>query len=104
MKFTIDPWDPTYGASVESELGQSAIEAEIAIEVAAELWAPRDPPAGIAIPDAVVFVDGVRRVEARAWIEQDDTAVPGIFASYAAGAAEPVCARRTLTPAPSPPR
>src|ERR1700681_538316 len=86
MKFTIDPWDPTYGASVESELGQSAIEAEIAIEVGAELWAPRDPPAGAAIPDAVVFVDGVRRVEARAWIEQDDTAVPGIFASYAAGA------------------
>ncbi|HEY5171760.1 MAG TPA: hypothetical protein VIK54_08550 [Acidimicrobiia bacterium] len=86
MKFTIDPWDPTYGSSVESELMQSAIEAEIAIEVEAELWAPRDPPAGTAIPDAVVFVDGVRRVEARAWIEQDETAVPGIFASYAAGA------------------
>ncbi len=86
MRFTVDPWDPAYGASVESELTQSAIEAEIAIEVPAEQWAPRDPRPGTTIPDAVVFVDGVRRVEARAWIEQGESAVPGIFASYAAGA------------------
>jgi hypothetical protein len=34
-----------------------------------------------------VFVDGVRRLEARAWIDiADHDAVPGIFASYAAGA------------------
>src|SRR5260370_38601334 len=62
------------------------MDAETAIGVPAELWAPRDPPAQTAIPNAVVFVDGVRRVEARAWIEQNETAVPGIFASYAAGA------------------
>jgi len=37
VKFNVDPWDPTYGSSVESELGQSAIEAEIAIGT---------PPAG----------------------------------------------------------
>lgn len=86
MRFTVDPWDPAYGSSVESELLQSAIEAEIAIEAPAEAWAPRDPPAATTIPDAVVFVDGVRRVEARAWIELGDTVVPGLFASYAAGA------------------
>ena len=80
MRFTIDPWDPTYGSSVESELGQSAIEAEVAIEIPAERWAPLDPPAQTAIPDAVVFVDGVRRGEARAGIEPDATAVPGISA------------------------
>jgi hypothetical protein len=86
MKFTVDPWDPAYGASVESELVQSAIEAEVAIEVPVEQWAPRDPPLGTSVPDAVVFVDGVRRVEARVWIEDGETAVPGILASYAAGA------------------
>ena len=86
MKFTVDPWDPAYGASVESELGQSPVVAEVEIEVAADRWAPRDPAASTEIPDAIVFVDGVRRVEARAWIEQGDTAGPGIFASYAAGA------------------
>jgi len=86
VKFTVDPWDPAYGSSVESELGQSPVVAEVEIEVAAEQWAPRDPPATTEIPDAIVFVDGVRRVEARAWIEQGETAVPGLFASYAAGA------------------
>ena len=45
------------------------------------------PPAGTRAPDTVVFVDGVRRLEARAWIDTaKDDAVPGIFASYAAGA------------------
>ena len=86
MRFTVDPWDPAYGSSVESELGQSPIEADVAVEVPAEQWAPRDPPAGTPLPDAVLFIDGVRRVEARAWIEHAGTAVPGIFASYAAGA------------------
>ncbi len=88
MRFTVDPWDPGYGTSVESELQQSAIQAEIAIEVPAERWSPLDPPPATAVPDAIVFVDGVRRVEARAWIEvgeHGETAVPGIFASYAAG-------------------
>jgi len=86
VRFTVDPWDPAYGSSVESELMQSAIEAEVEIEVPAGEWAPRDPASAAEIPDAIVFVDGVRRVEARAWIETGETAVPGILASFAAGA------------------
>jgi hypothetical protein len=86
VRFSVDPWDPSYGASVEAELGQSAVEAEVEVEVTREAWAPLDPPSGAQPPDAVLFVDGVRRVEARAWIEYDDGAVPGLFASYAAGA------------------
>jgi hypothetical protein len=86
MRFTVDPWDPAYGSSVESELNQSPIQAEVEIEVAADDWAPQSPPPGTTEPESVVFVDGVRRVEARAWIETGETAVPGLFASYAAGA------------------
>jgi hypothetical protein len=86
VRFSVDPWDPSYGASVEAELGQSAIEAEVEVEVTREAWTPLDPRPGAHPPDAVLFVDGVRRVEARAWIEYDDAAVPGLFASYAAGA------------------
>ena len=38
-------------------------------------------------PPVVVFVDGVRRVEARVWVTGDDgDSHPGICASYAAGA------------------
>jgi hypothetical protein len=87
VRFTVDPWDPSYGTSLESDLVQAEQEPDVEVEVAASEWAPQPPPPGTRTPDAVVFVDGVRRVEARAWIDTASTdAVPGIFASYAAGA------------------
>jgi hypothetical protein len=87
VRFTVDPWDPSYGASLETELVQAEQEPDVEVEVARRDWAPRRPPAGTRVPAAVVFVDGVRRVEARAWIDNGaGDAVPGIFASYAAGA------------------
>jgi hypothetical protein len=88
MRFAVDPWDPAYGASVESEMGQSEATVVTDIEVPDREWAPRLPPAAVQIPPAVVFVDGVRRLEARTWLESADgtDATAGIFASYAAGA------------------
>jgi hypothetical protein len=86
VRFTVDPWDPSYGASLESELVQAEQEPDVEVEVATEDWSPRRPPPETRVPDAVVFVDGVRRVEARAWIDSGPgDAVSGIFASYAAG-------------------
>jgi hypothetical protein len=73
-------------------------------------WAPIAPGSQTVVPECVVFVDGVRRLEARTWI--DDAAGPsqaGIFASYAAGAvrcdgaariAEVVVGRGVYSPAP----
>ena len=88
MKFTVDPWDPAYGSSVEQEAPQSEAAVVVDIECAPEAWGPRVPPAGTAPPDAVVFVDGVRRLEARLWVDVagGNDAIAGIFASYAAGA------------------
>jgi hypothetical protein len=87
MKFTVDPWDPAYGASLETELVVSDHEPDCQVEVPHAQWAPRRPATGTRAPDTVVFVDGVRRLEARAWIELErQDAVPGVFASYAAGA------------------
>ena len=82
MRFTVDPWDPAYGASLEGELTASDHEPDVEVEVAAREWAPRRSDPSVAPPDAVVFVDGVRRIEARAWIDiAEADAVPGIFAS-----------------------
>lgn len=86
MRFTVDPWDPAYGATVEGDQQESDAPVVIDIECALEQWAPRTPPPDTPVPDALVFVDGVRRLEARTWIEDGESAVPGIFASYAAGA------------------
>ena len=87
MKFTVDPWDPGYGTGVESQLTVPEQAPDVTVEVAEQAWAPRRPASDTRAPDTVVFVDGVRRIDARAWIAISDTdAVPGIFASYAAGA------------------
>ncbi|MGQ0825018.1 MAG: DNA double-strand break repair nuclease NurA [Actinomycetota bacterium] len=87
MKFSVDPWDPSYGASLATDIPQSEAVVVIDVEVPAADWSSRRAPATLAAPDTIVFVDGVRRLEARAWIELGDgLAVPGIFASYAAGA------------------
>ncbi len=88
-RLTIDPWDPAYGVSVEvDELEPSAGDVDVDIEVPAADWAPVPAPPPGRFPDPVVlFVDGVRRVEAHVWIEGPDGSVDGgICASFAAGA------------------
>jgi hypothetical protein len=87
MKFTVDPWDPAYGSSLESEMQQSEATVVTDLEVADADWGARAPGPDVRPPDAIVFVDGVRRLEARTWIDDGKgDAWPGIFASYAAGA------------------
>lgn len=85
-RLTIDPWDPGYGLSVElDELEQSTTEVNVDVEVPAALWAPLPPTVGRA--SSVLFVDGVRRIEAYVWIEGDQAPTQsGICASFAAGA------------------
>jgi hypothetical protein len=85
VRFTVDPWDPGYGASVQSELAESTSVPITDIECDDDGWRPLTP-AGRALPvGTTLFVDGVRRVEARAWIEGGIEPVPGLFASWAAG-------------------
>jgi hypothetical protein len=86
MRFTVDPWDPTYGTSVDAELGASTAEIATDIETPAAGWAPVPPSPGLLPPAAVLFVDGVRRVDAQVWVDEGDGSVsPGLCASYAAG-------------------
>ncbi|HEV7523915.1 MAG TPA: hypothetical protein VGP92_03070 [Acidimicrobiia bacterium] len=85
MRFTVDPWDPGYGASVETELTESTSVPTTDIEYADEDWRPLSPAARVLPADETLFVDGVRRIEARAWIEGGIEPVPGVFASWAAG-------------------
>lgn len=88
MRFTVDPWDPGYGASVEGDTPDADAQVVLDLECAPDAWAPRTPPPDTEVPDALVFVDGVRRLEARTWVAHTDDgdADAGIFATYAAGA------------------
>lgn len=86
MRFSIDPWDPTYGSSLDAEMGASSAQIDAAVEVPVEEWAPVDPSLGVVPPSAVLFVDGVRRVDAQVWVDEaDGAASPALCASYAAG-------------------
>jgi hypothetical protein len=86
VKFAVDPWDPSYGASLDTELGKSAAQVALDVELPAAEWQPIDPDPAAVQPDAVLFVDGVRRVDAQLWVEDGSPeASPALCASYAAG-------------------
>ena len=87
MRFTVDPWDPAYGGSLEPDAAQSEAPVVTDVELPSARWAPLIPRAGTVPPEAIVFIDGVRRLEARTWVEEPGgDASAGIFASFAAGA------------------
>jgi hypothetical protein len=94
LVFTVDPWDPGYGQAFADEqdepgagLGQSSAALNVDFEVPAAEWRPLDPdPATVIVPSAVLFLDGVRRIDARVWVHGGALQpVAGIAASLAAG-------------------
>ena len=84
MKFSVDPWDPGYGTSESGELDVSSAELNLELERPVGDWAPVTVAAGDD-PEVVWFCDGVRRIEARIWIDDGAAEYAGICASYAAG-------------------
>jgi hypothetical protein len=89
--FTVDPWDPGYGLAFSEEQDGAALEgstAELALdlEIPAQDWRPVDPDQAAALPGMVLFLDGVRRIDARVWVHgRDPQPGAGIAASMAAG-------------------
>lgn len=93
MRFAVDTWDPGYGSSTDDlDLDNSTARVTLDVELAPDQWEPVAPPVTPGAPDAVVFVDGVRRIEAQLWLDERGPSgvltgvLPAICASYAAGA------------------
>ena len=87
MRFAVDTWDPEYGVAADAtQLEPSAGDVDVTVECSAENWAPIAPD-GAAPPESMVFIDGVRRFDARVWIsgEGGGSVRPGVCASVAAG-------------------
>jgi hypothetical protein len=89
MRLVVDPWDPSYGTSIDADaLADTNIVVEVDVEMPGDRWEPRPPPASVAVPDGIVFVDGVRRIDARVWVDDGEggDGEAGLCASWAAGA------------------
>lgn len=97
MRFSVDAWDVSYGSALnltEEDLPASAARVDTDVEVPADRWAPIPARTDLVDPSAVLFVDGVRRIDARVWIDDPinpadglaaATASMAVCASYAAG-------------------
>jgi hypothetical protein len=85
--YTVDPWDPGYGVARDDELDgrESSARLELDLEVKAADWKPISPADG-PLPGSVLFLDGVRRIDARVWVHAENPEpLPGVVASLAAG-------------------
>ncbi len=84
--YTIDPWDPSYGVAMGDELGGSSAETDADVELPVARWRAITPDPDRPVPGCVLFLDGVRRIDARLWVHgADPQPTPGLVASLAAG-------------------
>ena len=77
MRFCVDAWDVSYGTALavaDEDLPASVARVETDVETPADQWAPIPAGSDVPHPSAVLFVDGVRRIDARVWI--DDSPAP----------------------------
>jgi len=68
VKFTVEAWDPDYGAPSDPDLADSTDKVDPSVEISPEHWHPLLPDCAPA--EDVLFVDGVRRVDANLWIDR----------------------------------
>src|SRR5689334_12715401 len=91
MTFSVDGWDPSYGASLELEgqLAESTARIDASVEVLAGRWPRIDQDHAASLPEALLFVDALRRVEAQLWIDADARAVGGRAVDATTGEVHP---------------
>jgi hypothetical protein len=84
----LDPWQVDYGSELPlDELEEPAPEDAVAldVEIPAETWQPIRPTEAT-VPAQLIFVDGVRRIEARLIVRRQERLCHGAFGSHAVGA------------------
>lgn len=93
MRFTVDSWDPAYGQAFDVDdtviLPESTQRIDAGVETPDADWAPIPARPGPTMQGAVLFVDGVRRIDARVWVDpptSEQMPQLSICASIAAGA------------------
>ncbi|MCP3854340.1 MAG: hypothetical protein GY745_22020 [Actinomycetia bacterium] len=85
MRIAVETWSPEYGTPTdEAALADTEVVVDAGREVDPGHWDPIRPEPAHRV--GVCFIDGVRRVDARVWVTDDQGLThQGICASYAAG-------------------
>lgn len=89
LRVRIDPWEVDYGDQTPLASPEQRPDEQVdhEVEVRDDDWGAIVPSDGVSLPERVVFIDGVRRLEARVQVRHDECLVYGGFGSYAVGAA-----------------
>src|SRR5262245_8997658 len=86
LDLRLDPWQTDYGTEVSLDGSPNDVAVtDLTVEVPGELWKPLVPTSEAALPARIVFIDGVRRIEARALARSGEKLVHGAFGSFAVG-------------------
>lgn len=85
VRVAVESWSPGYGSSMhgEDELVVTHGDVDVGCESDADAWTPRTT--GSPAAEQVVFVDGVRRIDAQLWVTDERGTRPGLAVSLAAG-------------------
>lgn len=87
MNYVVEAWAPEYGTPADGELGDSTATVDVGVERATARWEPIAPRGRPDSTSTILFTDGVRRIDARVWIESPEGGARlGVCASYCAGA------------------
>ncbi len=87
MRFAVETWAPEYGiAADEGQLIETSEHVDAGIEVPLDQWSPISPALSTAVPETIMFVDGVQRIDARIWFDDGAITRPGACVVMAAGA------------------
>lgn len=84
LKVHIDTWQPDYGPEVAADFDEPDPDVVLDVELTSSQWQPLTP-SGPPLTHSLVFVDGVRRIEARIIVQSADGFVYGALGSYAVG-------------------
>jgi len=84
--YTVDPWDPGYGVAYGELDGEPRARLDLDVELPALSWCAVTPSPHAVLPSSVLFLDGVRRIDARVWVHGvAPQPVPAVAASLGVG-------------------
>ncbi len=96
VRLRIDPWSADYDAGAgQLEPDTAAAAVDPSVELAS--WSALRPAARVGSVPALLFVDGVRRIDCRFVAERDERTSPGLFGSFAVGAVHSASLAKVVT-------